>query len=162
MNALRAELSMNGCDEALRALVGEACEEPYRAILKPLKQQLEKTKAAITRYLSGEPLETEAILQSTEAIIEPLQHCYRSLKAIGAGDIAEGRLVDIFRKLACFGLTLIRLDIRQESGQHARLMTEITEQHQLGAYNTWPEERRLQFLQDELFGQKTLHLGSMA
>lgn len=152
IHALQAELSMNACDLELRALVGESCEEPYRAILKPLVQQLEDTKAAIARYLSGGTLEEALILQDSEAVRIPLQHCYRSLTTIGAEEIAKGRLTDVFRKLACFGLTLVKLDLRQESSQHIRL---------IDSYAVWSESRRLSFLQKELFEQATLSVSDL-
>lgn len=35
--------------------------------------------------------------------------------------MANGRLLDIIRRLRCFGLTLVRLDLRQESSRHTEV-----------------------------------------
>ena len=45
----------------------------------------------------------------------PLRLCYESLTAPGQGFIAEGRLADLRRRVAVFGLTLAQLDIRQDA-----------------------------------------------
>ena len=41
--------------------------------------------------------------------------------------IAEGPLEDSIRRMACFGLSLVRLDIRQSSDRHAEVMQELVE-----------------------------------
>ena len=51
--------------------------------------------------------------QSAAEFIEPLQLCYRSLIETGQPVIADGRLTDVLRRTAAFGLTLVRLDLRQ-------------------------------------------------
>ncbi len=40
----------------------------------------------------------------------------------GAGQVAEGRLLDLLRRLSTFGLALVRLDIRQESDRHTEVL----------------------------------------
>jgi phosphoenolpyruvate carboxylase len=47
--------------------------------------------------------------------------CYRSLCSIGAFEVANGRLLDVIRRLRCFGLTLVRLDLRQEATRHTEV-----------------------------------------
>ena len=41
--------------------------------------------------------------------------CHRSLEETGQGLIAAGRLTDLLRRAAAFGLTLARIDIRQDA-----------------------------------------------
>ena len=50
----------------------------------------------------------------------PLLLCHRSLVATGNGLIAAGRLTDILRRVAAFGLTLAPLDVRQDVGAPCR------------------------------------------
>lgn len=38
-----------------------------------------------------------------------------------------GRLLDLLRRIYCFGLSLMKLDLRQESGRHTDALTEVTE-----------------------------------
>src|SRR5688572_27946513 len=66
------------------------------------------------------------------------------------GVIAEGELLDCLRRAACFGLFLVRLDIRQDATRHAAAMAEITDYLGLGKYGEWDEERRIEFLLREL------------
>lgn len=54
-------------------------------------------------------------------ILAPLQACHRSLCAIGAYEVANGRLLDVIRRLKCFGLTLVKLDLRQEASRHTEV-----------------------------------------
>lgn len=40
---------------------------------------------------------------------------------------AAGRLLDLLRRIYSFGLSLMKLDLRQESGRHTDCLTEVTE-----------------------------------
>ena len=65
----------------------------------------------------GRPPPADVYLEA-EALAEPLRLCHRSLVATGDEIIADGRLADVLRRVATFGVTLARLDIRQESDRH--------------------------------------------
>lgn len=41
--------------------------------------------------------------------------CYRSLWECGGGIVADGRLLDLLRRLHTFDLYLMKMDVRQES-----------------------------------------------
>ena len=56
--------------------------------------------------------------ESIDELIEPLALCYRSLVDTGQQIIADGRLADLLRRTAAFGLTLVRLDVRQHADRH--------------------------------------------
>ena len=45
----------------------------------------------------------------------------------GYADVADGYLVDLIRRVATFGLTLVPLDLRQESTRHMMAVNAITE-----------------------------------
>ena len=125
VDELRSELSMVTADEAVRARAGQAAE-PYRAVLRDLRHRLDATRRWLTDQLtSGAPGLPEAgrmaapdRIGSTADLLEPLQLCYRSLVATGNELIAAGRLTDLLRRAAVFGVTLVRLDIRQEAARH--------------------------------------------
>ena len=76
---------------------------------------------------SAEPLPA-AESSSTAGTIcaEPLRLCYRSLVETGQRLIADGRLADLLRRVAAFGLTLVRLDVRQHAARHAEALDAIT------------------------------------
>lgn len=70
----------------------------------------------------------------------------RSLWECGAGVIADGRLLDLIRRLYCFGTTLMKIDIRQEASKHTLALDEITTYLEMGSYAEWDESERLKFL----------------
>ena len=69
---------------------------------------------------------------------------------MGLATIANGKLLDLIRKLDAFGAHLVTLDIRQESTQHSYVVGEITQALGLGDYREWDEEAKRAFLQQEL------------
>ena len=40
--------------------------------------------------------------------------------------MAEGRLLDLIRRLYCFGISLLKMDVRQESSRHTEAIDSIT------------------------------------
>lgn len=70
--------------------------------------------------------------------------------------IADGALLDCLRRLAVFGLFLVRLDIRQDAARHAAALAEITDYLGLGDYQQWDEQKRLDWLQHELANRRPL------
>ena len=88
--------------------------------------------------------------ESIDELLEPLTLCYRSLVETGQQIIADGRLADLLRRAATFGLTLVRLDVRQHASRHVSALDAITRQRGLGSYEAWPEERRAAFLTEAL------------
>ena len=164
MAALRLELSMTDASPELRAVTGEA-HEPYRAILRGVRARLRATRDVLgveiaRANLSGAEPASGSITPSVHPdaepyesladFIEPLQLCYRSLVETGQGIIANGRLADILRRTAAFGLTLVRLDLRQHSKQHAQTLDAITRALGHGSYLEWDEPQRQAFLREEL------------
>ncbi len=155
VDALRAELSETVCSDELREVVGEA-PEPYREFLRGVRERLEHTRTHLEAVLGGESLRTEEIYWDAEELWEPLELCDRSLRESGLERIADGRLLDLMRRLACFGLTLMRLDLRQESTRHTEALDAITRELGMGSYASWSEERRLEFLVEELQSKRPL------
>ncbi len=72
------------------------------------------------------------------------------------GSIADSALLDTLRRIRCFGLHLVRHDVRQESSVHEDLFSELTEYLGLGDYRQWSEEQRLEFLSAELRSKRPL------
>jgi len=91
----------------------------------------------------------DPIMKASE-LLEPLQIIYSSLVETGFNDVAEGLLLDLIRRVNCFGMTLVTLDIREESGKHAAAMDAITRYLGIGSYLEWNEETKCNFLQSEL------------
>ncbi|KQK18155.1 hypothetical protein BRADI_1g39167v3 [Brachypodium distachyon] len=96
------------------------------------------------------------ILFSILQFLEPLELCYRSLCASGDKTIADGSLLDFLRQVSTFGLSLVKLDIRQESERHTDALDAITTHLGIGSYRSWPEEKRQEWLLSELRGKRPL------
>ncbi|SEI48471.1 phosphoenolpyruvate carboxylase [Allopseudospirillum japonicum] len=156
IDQLRSELSMWQCNAALRQRVGESITEPYRELLRQVHQQLQITLEWIQAQLEGQAYLDEGIILDSEALYEPLLACYRSLCDCGMKSIADGRLLDILRRLSCFGMNLVKLDIRQDGSRHAQVFCELTEYLGIGKYSEWSEEERQEFLLRELRSKRPL------
>lgn len=91
-----------------------------------------------------------------QELMEELMVLHRSLCETNNEITANGRLSDIFRNLAAFGLTLVPLDIRQESDRHTEALDCITRHLGDGSYSQWDEETRLSWLQRRLDSKQPL------
>jgi phosphoenolpyruvate carboxylase len=155
IDQLASELSMRHASPALQAKVGDSVE-PYRAVLKQLRDRLRATRQwAHTALSSSTPAPAE-VLQNNRELLEPLELCYQSLHECGMGVIADGPLLDCLRRAVTFGLFLVRLDVRQDSSRHSAAMTEITDYLGLGRYEDWDEDARISFLMKELTNRRPL------
>ncbi|MFK4235720.1 phosphoenolpyruvate carboxylase [Pseudomonas guariconensis] len=152
---LAAELSMQQANNALRERVGDSAE-PYRALLKQVRERLRATRAWAHVALSSAQAPGADVLTSNRDLIEPLELCYQSLHECGMGVIADGPLLDTLRRAVTFGLFLVRLDVRQDAARHRDALTEITDYLGLGRYADWDEEQRIAFLQAELKNRRPL------
>ncbi|KAL0837620.1 LOW QUALITY PROTEIN: hypothetical protein Bca101_089510 [Brassica carinata] len=94
--------------------------EPYRVVLGDVRDTLyhtrERTRLLLSNGISDIP--EEATFTDVEQFLEPLELCYRSLCSSGDRPIADGTLLDFLRQVSTFGLSLVRLDIRQDSERH--------------------------------------------
>jgi phosphoenolpyruvate carboxylase len=156
--ALRAELPMREGSAELRARTGGAAE-PYRALLGEVLTRLRATRDCIERQLAPNAQRTGLADHRADAptgaarpyweatdLREPLELCRRSLQEAGAGVVAGGRLLDILRRLACFGLTLVRLDLRQEAARHTAALDALAGCLGEGSYSGRDEPARQAFL----------------
>ncbi|WP_034578782.1 phosphoenolpyruvate carboxylase [Carnimonas nigrificans] len=156
LEALRVELSMWQASSELSEQVGEVAE-PYRALLVPIIDQLKATCSVMMARLKGEQWsDKEPVIERREQLFEPLALCYRSLIECGMHSIANGALLDSLRRVASFGVTLVKLDIRQESGRHREVMTELVRDLFGEDYEEWSEQQREQFLIRELASRRPL------
>lgn len=155
IDQLASELSMQHASPALQAKVGDSVE-PYRALLKQLRDRLRATRSWAQASLTVATPASADVLQHNRDLLEPLELCYQSLHECGMGVIADGPLLDCLRRAVTFGLFLVRLDVRQDSSRHTAAMTEITDYLGLGRYEDWNEEMRISFLMKELANRRPL------
>ena len=152
VEALNAALSMQAATPALLAAVDDAAE-PYRALLQRLRSRLIATRR--WAEAGGRP-PPEAILTDAE-LVAPLMLCHESLNACGMPQIAAGPLLDTLRRARCFGVCLVRLDIRQHADRHAQVFDELTRYFgDVDGFAAWPEQRRSAWLLEELASRRPL------
>lgn len=158
IGVLISELSMSECTEEIRELSGDPeALEPYRMILKRLRSQLMTTQSFLERRLKGERLPRPAdLLVSNAQLWDPLFAIYQSLQKCGMGIIANGQLLDTLRRVKCFGVPLVRIDLRQESTRHTEAIAEVTRYLGLGDYESWSEADKQAFLIRELNSKRPL------
>lgn len=155
LDILQVELSMSDCNDNLRAQVGDVLE-PYRALLRPLLDKLNATQKGIIDKLKGQTVDMTDWIEDKDQLLIPLMTCYHSLKACGMAVIAQGHLQDTIRRVHCFGVHLLRLDVRQDSERHAAVFSELTRHLGLGDYGQWSEEDKQAFLLRELGSRRPL------
>ncbi|KAG2702647.1 hypothetical protein I3760_06G099900 [Carya illinoinensis] len=131
---------------------------PYRIVLGNVKDKLMKTQKRLELLLEDLPCEYDPwdYYESSDQLLEPLVLCYESLQSCGSGVLADGRLADLIRRVATFGMVLMKLDLRQESGRHADTLDAITKYLDMGTYSEWDEGKKLEFLTRELKGKRPL------
>jgi phosphoenolpyruvate carboxylase len=161
VDALCQELSMDTASAALRERAGTD-REPYRALLRKERSAL----AEVLRYIEdeldalqsgrAEPPPPDASASSGQSLIDALMLTRSSLEETGQKVVAEGRLLDLIRRFQCFGLHMVRIDIRQEAARHTEALDAVTRYLELGAYGDWDEAERQRFLIAELGSKRPL------
>jgi len=148
--------------------------ELYRRVIGHLRQRLVKTIKECEHILSQNPASIHYIMAETsnyklvggwetaepiykaQELMRPLLVMHDSLVQTGFELVADGLLVDIIRRLSIFGMTLVPLDIREESTRHKLALDAITKYLGLGSYADWDEATKLKFLEAELAGKRPL------
>jgi phosphoenolpyruvate carboxylase len=155
IQSLIDELSISSCNEQLRIATQNA-REPYRTLLREIRSLIHQSIWVLDAAIVGKPISESPKIVDIKQLHVPLKSCYESLIEVGLSEIAKGKLLDVIRRVECFGLYLMRLDIRQESGRHAEAIAEIVDYYQLGSYQSWSEEEKQKFLLAELESRRPL------
>ncbi|KAG0558515.1 hypothetical protein M758_10G031500 [Ceratodon purpureus] len=132
--------------------------EPFRVLLGDMRDKLYNTRERMRQLLANgkSDIPVEDTFTDASQVLEPLELCHRSLCETGDKPIADGSLLDFMRQVSCFGLGLVKLDIRQESDRHTDVMDAITNHLGIGSYRNWTEEQRQEWLLSELRGKRPL------
>lgn len=151
VNALRDELSFTSASPELLERVG-AAKEPYRELLRHVRTRLRETRQWIETSLGRDEDAARAgnVYIDEEDFRADIELCHRSLVSTGRGLVADGRLADLLRRLYTFGLTLARLDVRQEAARHTEAIATLVAATDRGSYGEWDESARVAFLVEQL------------
>lgn len=159
IEVLVRELSMSACTPEFAEYVRCAeDQEPYRELMRSLRRRLRETYEYLNRCIDTKTIapRPDNLIWSDEDLWEPLCECYKSLKASGMGLIADDKLLDTIRRVRCFGVTLVKTDVRQESTRHTEAISEVVRYLGLGDYASWSEEEKQAFLIRELSSRRPL------
>lgn len=156
-------------------------QELYRRVVSHLRQRLVKTAREIELQLEEQGVTKDQVVflrthgdhhtvvdsvfdgdadlepvYKAEDLLGPLRIMHKSLTETGFDLMADGLLSDIIRRLKVFGITLVPLDIREESAKHAEALAAITRWLGVGSYSEWDEEARVAWLASELSNRRPL------
>lgn len=146
---LYLELSMHKASNALMTADINSIG-PYRCLLQKTINKLEQSIAALKLN------NTDGVIANPDELLQPLYLCRESLLEAGLTRSANSLLLDVIRKVHCFGISLVKLDIRQHSEFHDQAIAEIVQALDLGDYLSWSEHQRCEFLQRELKSNRPL------
>lgn len=143
VDRLAEELSLAEADDALRAQAGDA-REPYRAVLNRLSERLQTSRRHWLRgyHHADGVVDADADVVTLDELRATLHLVRDALLALGAIALADGRVLDLLRRSAVFGLVLARVDLRQDSAIHTEIADRLTD----GAWAVLDEDKRLALL----------------
>ena len=148
--------SMGKCSKKIKQTTGETFE-PYRVFLRPLRNKIRVTHRSIEQHLvNNKPLDENILLKSREEILKPLRIVRQSLEENQNENLASGELLDLMRRAKCFGINLARLDIRQESSRHSKLIAEFIKRKLKQNYYKWSEKKKINFLVNQIKKKRNL------
>jgi len=125
LTKLIQDLSMKECSPKIKKITGNSFE-PYRVFLRPIRNKIRLTYLLIEEHLNhNELLDEKELLQDKNEILQPLREVRKSLNLNRGQHIANADLLDLIRRVRCFGVNLARLDIRQESARHEKLVSDV-------------------------------------
>jgi phosphoenolpyruvate carboxylase len=156
LTKLIRSLSIEKCSKKIINKTGKTFE-PYRVYLRPLRNKMRSTHKLIEQHLVyKKSLDQKKLLSSREEILKPLRVVRESLEENRNENIASGDLLDLMRRVKCFGINLARLDIRQESSRHSQLISELLKRKYKINYNKWNEDEKIKFLSSKIQSKRNL------
>ena len=160
LTKLIQDLSMKECSSKIKKITGKTFE-PYRVYLRPIRDKIRSTYKIIENHLNNhEPLKEDELLQDKNEILKPLRDIRESLNSNNSQHIANSDLLDLIRRVRCFGINLARLDIRQESSRHEQLLNEILKKKSKINYSNLNEQKKISLL-NNLIKQKKYFLDKL-
>ncbi|MDC0030752.1 phosphoenolpyruvate carboxylase [Candidatus Pelagibacter sp.] len=160
LTKLIQDLSMKECSPKIKKITGKTFE-PYRVYLRPIRDKIRSTYKIIENHLNNhEPLKEDELLQDKNEILKPLRDIRESLNSNNSQHIANSDLLDLIRRVRCFGINLARLDIRQESSRHEQLLNEILKKNSKINYSNLNEQKKISLL-NNLIKQKKYFLNKL-
>ena len=145
---------MEECSTNIKRATGNSYE-PYRVYLRPIRDKVRLTHQLIENHLNNNAdLDEKKLIQNKNEITLPLREVRKSLKANRGEYIANADLLDLMRRVRCFGINLARLDIRQEADRHEKLLNEIFKKKKNIKYSSLTEIEKVKLLNKSIKEKK--------
>ena len=146
LTKLIQDLSMKECSPKIKKITGNSFE-PYRVYLRPIRNKIRLTYQLIEKHLNNnESLNEKKLLQDKNEILKPLREVRESLNLNRGQHIANADLLDLIRRVRCFGINLARLDIRQESTRHQKLIADVLDKKYKINFSSLSESKKINLL----------------
>ena len=146
LTKLIQDLSMKECSPKIKKITGNSFE-PYRVYLRPIRDKIRLTYQLIEKHLNNnESLNEKKLLKDKNEILKPLREVRESLNLNRGQHIANADLLDLIRRVRCFGINLARLDIRQESSRHQKLIADALNKKYKINFSILSESKKINLL----------------
>ncbi|MDC3281055.1 phosphoenolpyruvate carboxylase [Candidatus Pelagibacter sp.] len=146
LTKLIQDLSMKECSTKIKKITGNSFE-PYRVYLRPIRDKIRLTYQLIEKHLNNnESLNEKKLLKDKNEILKPLREVRKSLNLNRGQHIANADLLDLIRRVRCFGINLARLDIRQESSRHQKLIADVLNKKYKINFSILSESKKINLL----------------
>ena len=146
LTKLIQDLSMKECSPKIKKIAGNSFE-PYRVYLRPIRDKIRLTYQLIEKHLNNnKSLNEKKLLTDKNEILKPLREVRESLNLNRGQHIANADLLDLIRRVRCFGINLARLDIRQESSRHQKLIADVLNKKYKINFSSLSESKKINLL----------------
>ena len=146
LTKLIQDLSMKECSPKIKKIAGNSFE-PYRVYLRPIRDKIRLTYQLIEKHLNNnKSLNENKLLKDKNEILKPLREVRESLNLNRGQHIANADLLDLIRRVRCFGINLARLDIRQESSRHQKLIADVLNKKYKINFSSLSESKKINLL----------------
>ena len=146
LTKLIQDLSMKECSPKIKKITGNSFE-PYRVYLRPIRDKIRLTYQLIEKHLNNnKSLNEKKLLTDKNEILKPLREVRESLNLNRGQHIANADLLDLIRRVRCFGINLARLDIRQESSRHQKLIADVLDKKYKINFSSLSESKKINLL----------------
>ena len=160
LTKLIQDLSMKECSPRIKKIAGNSFE-PYRVYLRPIRDKIRLTYQLIEKHLNNnKSLNEKKLLTDKNEILKPLREVRESLNLNLGQHIANGDLLDLIRRVRCFGINLARLDIRQESSRHQKLISDVLNKKYKINFSSLSESKKINLL-NSLIKQKKYFINNL-
>ena len=160
LTKLIQDLSMKECSPKIKKIAGNSFE-PYRVYLRPIRDKIRLTYQLIEKHLNNnKSLNEKKLLTDKNEILKPLREVRESLNLNRGQHIANADLLDLIRRVRCFGINLARLDIRQESSRHEKLIADVLNKKYKINFSSLSESKKINLL-NSLIKQKKYFINNL-